>query len=238
MAMPNGIGLEGDFVSVSVSDTGEGIEPKLVERVFEPFFTTKEVGKGTGLGLSQVYGFARQAGGTAEVQSNLGQGTTVTLYLPRSHCGPEKEGTSPRLAPSKLDLGLALAVDDNAQVAEVTKLLLEGAGYTVVSAHDYSSAIHIVDEHHADLKIVLTDIVMPGKANGLDLARWLREHYPNLPVVLATGYSSNARAAEAEGFKILSKPYNSEQLAAAIKELGKGDTEATHRPFPSGNSLQ
>ena len=129
------LGITGDFVAVRVADTGAGIPAELVGRVFEPFFTTKEIGKGTGLGLSQVYGFARQAGGTATVESEPGQGTTVTLYLPRARAPvtaaePAATTQPPPTQPS--ERARVLVVEDNPDVAEVARLLLEELGYDVV----------------------------------------------------------------------------------------------------------
>jgi two-component system NtrC family sensor kinase len=216
-AEPNALDLHGDFVAVSVEDTGAGIPPDVLGRVFEPFFTTKEVDKGTGLGLSQVYGFAQQAGGTATVASEPGKGTTVTLYLPRS-----VEQEQERAADDAVDAaylrrsGLVLLVEDNAEVADVTLDLLEEAGYTSLCATDVASARAILETRKGKIDIVLTDIVMPGGANGLDLARWIRRRDNTLPVVLATGYSDNAQIAADEGFIILRKPYDAEGLRAAL----------------------
>jgi two-component system NtrC family sensor kinase len=210
------LGIAGDFVAVRVADTGSGIPPEIVGRVFEPFFTTKEVGKGTGLGLSQVYGFARQAGGTATVESTPGQGTTVTLYLPRSTAPLTAQAAPAAAPPARLSERVrVLLVEDNPAVAEVTRDLLAELGYDVVHAADVAAARAALERESVD--VVLSDIVMPGGANGLDLAREVRQR-GGPPVVLATGYSDQAQAAANEGFAILRKPYSMNGLHDALRE--------------------
>ena len=207
--------IAGDFVVVRVSDTGAGIAPEIVGRVFEPFFTTKEVGKGTGLGLSQVYGFTRQSGGTATVASTPGQGTVVTMYLPRATTAPvtaePPDAGRPR---PRIDRGqCVLLVEDNPDVARVTEALLHELGYGVRHVPNVAAALAALDRERID--IVLSDIIMPGDADGLDLAREIRRR-GNLPVVLATGYSEKAKAVAEEGFTLLRKPYGEGELEAAL----------------------
>ncbi len=216
---PNTLGLSGDFVAVSTQDTGIGIPPEMLNRVFEPFFTTKDVGKGTGLGLSQVYGFAQQAGGLAVVVSEVGRGTTVTLYLPRSQEATEPEGIDTAVQPRLRERVHVLLVEDNPEVAEVTRALLEDLGYIVSPAPDAEAGLKTLQAARERIDIVLTDIVMPGGASGLDLARAVRQqHGDDLPVILATGYSDKAQTAADEGFPILRKPFDSAILHAAITE--------------------
>jgi two-component system NtrC family sensor kinase len=213
-------GLKGDFIALSVSDTGTGIAPAIAARVFEPFFTTKEVGKGTGLGLSQVYGFARQAGGTAIVDSTLGEGTTVTLFLPRvpdSSSAADEPAAPPRSAPTASGLSV-LVVEDNAEVAEVTRALLEERGHSVTVSSNVDAALDALGGQ-ARFDIVLSDIVMPGDRDGLDLARRLREKHPELPVVLASGYSDKAQTAANEGYRLVRKPFDGGQLEEAFEEV-------------------
>lgn len=220
---PNALELDGDFVAVAVTDTGAGIPPEIIGRVFEPFFTTKEVGKGTGLGMSQVYGFARQAGGTATVDSAPGKGTTVTLYLPRS-TAPVDAGNGDAAAqrPVVRQNVKVLLVEDNPDVAGVTQGLLEDLGCTVVVATDVTAALAVLANSRDGIDAVLTDIVMPGASNGLDLARHIRlQHGDALPVILATGYSDQAKAAAEEGFVILRKPYDTTTLQTALAEVLK-----------------
>jgi PAS domain S-box-containing protein len=203
----------GDHVAISIGDTGSGIAPDVLSKIFDPFFTTKPVGKGTGLGLSQVHGFAHQAGGTVEVESELGRGTKVTLLLPREKAQPRAR------AHHVLDAGgsgTVLLVEDNPDVASVSCTLLEQLGYTVRRVSDAETALREVERDGIDL--VFSDIVMPGTMDGLGLARRLREIRPNLPILLATGYSD--AAANARGiFPILRKPYEIHQLSQAIAKL-------------------
>jgi two-component system NtrC family sensor kinase len=219
---PNALGLKGDFVALSVSDTGVGIPANVLARVFEPFFTTKEIGKGTGLGLSQVYGFARQAGGRAVIGSEVGQGTTVTLYLPRSKELPEDAQAVAAVGGAKhivRERGRILLVEDNAEVADVTRDLLQVLGYDVVGAADVASAVAILQRERTSIDVVLTDIVMPGGADGLDLARHVRAEYgEGLPIILATGYSEKSQAAAQEGLTLLRKPYDEGELRSALAE--------------------
>jgi two-component system NtrC family sensor kinase len=221
IAAGDALGIAGESVAIRVSDTGSGIAPDIVGRVFEPFFTTKEVGKGTGLGLSQVYGFARQAGGTATIDSVPGDGTTVSLYLPRAATAPRKSrpAAPSRVVPRVDRRQRVLLVEDNPDVAEVTKALLDELGYGVLHACDVAAALAALDREPVD--VVLSDIVMPGGADGLDLAREIRRR-GSLPIVLATGYSDKVKAAADDGFSILRKPYDAERLQAALSAAMTG----------------
>jgi two-component system NtrC family sensor kinase len=212
-------GQAGEFVALSMTDTGAGIPPDVVARVFEPFFTTKEVGKGTGLGLSQVYGFAQQSGGTATIASEPGRGTTVTLYLPRTHeaVAAADEPRPPEAAPRRERRGRILLVEDNADVAEIARGRLEEFGYEVAHAPDAGTARTMLRQADAGIDLVFSDIVMPGGWNGLDLARAVhREYGAQVPVLLATGYSDVAQSAADEGFPILRKPYGEAELREAV----------------------
>jgi PAS domain S-box-containing protein len=208
------VALTGDFVRVSVADTGSGIAPEVLAKVFEPFFTTKEVGKGTGLGLSQVYGFARQSGGDVTVTSEIGRGTTVSLYLARSRKPIGEE--APRLGaePFKAN-ATVLVVEDNNEVGDVSAMLLEQFGCTVLRAARPDAALAVLNSG-ADVDLVFSDMVMPGDMDGLALARAIREMHPGVPVLLATGYSSAAERVGRE-FPILRKPYDYDSLAEAVK---------------------
>jgi PAS domain S-box-containing protein len=205
--------IEGDFVALRVNDTGTGIAPDVLERVFDPFFTTKQVDKGSGLGLSQVHGFAHQSGGTVTIESTLGKGTTVTLYLPRGHVDATEPG---EVAVESVRGGTVLVVDDNPDVADVSVGLLEQLGYEVHQARDAASALAAVETHAFDL--VLTDIVMPGAMDGIALARALRERQPALPVLLVTGYSQAAADAASE-FPVMRKPFQLPELSRATARM-------------------
>ena len=211
----------GDHVAISVADTGTGIAPDVLNKIFDPFFTTKPIGKGTGLGLSQVHGFAHQAGGTVEVESELGKGTKVTVLLPREQHQPTAGG---RNLTDTGGSGTVLLVEDNPDVASVSTSLLEQLGYTVRRVTDAETALHEVELDGIDL--VFSDIVMPGKVDGLSLAQRLKEIRPDLPILLATGYSD---AANARGnFSILRKPYAIHQLSQAIANC-RGDVTSQGR---------
>jgi PAS domain S-box-containing protein len=212
--------LEGDFVALSLRDTGTGIKPEVLSRVFEPFFTTKDVGKGTGLGLSQVYGFAQQSGGDVHIVSQEGEGTTITLFLPRARDGAAAFAAKPPQSEQVGGSGTILIVEDNAQVGDVSTLMLEQLGYNIVRVGCAEDALALLAGPH-EVNVVFTDIVMPGDMDGLALARELQKHYPNLPVLLATGYSSAAERAGAE-FPILRKPYDQAILALAMKAAFAG----------------
>jgi PAS domain S-box-containing protein len=209
------VALTGDFVELSLADNGEGIAPEIMARVFEPFFTTKEVGKGTGLGLAQVYGFARQSGGDVSVTSTPGQGATVSLYLPRSHGTPRLIVPKTEEMPMK-GKGTVLVVEDNPQVAEVSIMLLEQLGFDVVRLDRPAPALDMLAAR-GDIALVFSDIVMPGDMDGLAFADVVRRQFPNLPVLLATGYSSAAERA-APHFPILRKPYDVNTLGAAVRK--------------------
>ncbi|WLA68527.1 PAS domain-containing sensor histidine kinase [Bradyrhizobium diazoefficiens] len=205
--------LAGEFVAIDVADTGLGIPADVVDKIFEPFFTTKPIGKGTGLGLSQVHGFAHQADGTVKVASELGKGTTFSILLPRGRDVPARE--TAEAAPFR-GAGTVLLVEDNPDVAIVSIGLLEQLGYRVRRVPDAESALRELEQNGVDF--VFSDIVMPGKMDGLTLAHHLRLIRPGLPILLATGYSE--AAADVRGdFPILRKPYEIHELSEAIAKL-------------------
>ncbi|MGH6665012.1 MAG: ATP-binding protein, partial [Pseudolabrys sp.] len=210
-------GLSGEFVAIRVADTGHGIAPDVLARVFEPFFTTKEVGKGTGLGLSQVYGFAKQSGGTATITSAEGRGTAITIYLPRSHEAPQAPSPKSQTEAPPEAAGTVLLVEDNADVAEVGASLFRQLGYRVRSVINAQAALAAL-RLDSDVDLVFSDILMPGGMNGLDLAREIGERFPNIPVLLTTGYSASAQDAVRQGVVVLQKPYDLESLRRNIGE--------------------
>jgi CheY-like chemotaxis protein len=206
--------LGGEFVALSVADAGSGIAPDLLDKVFDPFFTTKEVGKGSGLGLSQVHGFAHQSGGTVTVQSEFGRGTTVTLYLPRSR--ETVAASAPEAATLEGGTGRVLLVEDNPDVARASQLMLEQLGYSVTQVSDGAAALATVEAERFDL--VMSDIVMAGRIDGLGVARALRQRKPDLPVLLVTGYSDAASRAVGE-FTVLRKPFLMAELSRTAARL-------------------
>ena len=207
--------IGGDFVALSVADTGSGIPPDLVSRVVEPFFTTKAPNKGTGLGLSQVYGFARRSDGTVAITSEIGRGTKVIVYLPRSHAALATPSPPDEADYAALDRRTILVVEDNADVRRVAVSLLEQLGYRAIEVETAAAAIEIVDSgKHVDL--VFSDVVLPGPDDGLALARTLADRYPQIPVVLTTGYTK-VFDADPE-FPVLRKPYQISTLGRVIQD--------------------
>jgi two-component system, NtrC family, sensor kinase len=221
-------GLRGEFVAVRVADTGSGIPPDVLPHVFEPFFTTKDVGKGTGLGLSQVYGFAKQSGGTATISSTVGRGTVITLYLPRTRESPAPTvaQVEPEVPPQRA--GTALLVEDNAEVAEVATAYFQQLGYMVKQVANAQEALELLG-NDPKIDLVFSDILMPGGMNGLDLGHAIGQLYPALPVLLATGYSSSARDAVAQGFVVLQKPFDLAALEQGLRDARRWKVEPAQR---------
>jgi PAS domain S-box-containing protein len=212
----NHVGTPGHFIAITIGDTGCGIEPSLLEQIFEPFFTTKELNKGTGLGLSQVYGFAKQSGGEVVVESQVGSGTTFTLYLPCAKA--EHPAPSPDVAldarknakPSKV-----LLVEDNELVAEFAQSVLHEVGHNVTWVANAEAALDVLDARCSSFDLVLSDVVMPG-ISGIELGQEIRRRWPDLRVVLSSGYSPGLAQEGAHGFEFLQKPYTLEHLLAVI----------------------
>jgi CheY-like chemotaxis protein len=191
---------------------------EVLARVFEPFFTTKEIGKGTGLGLAQVHGFAQQSGGSVDIRSEVGQGTTVTLFLPKAQAAAQTDERSPPREPKARRSLRILLVEDNPQVAAVAASLLREHGHEVRRASSGDEAVVVLEgDHRFDL--VFSDLVMPGGRDGLDVAHFVRERWPGLPVLLATGYSEAAGRAVQEGYTLLAKPYIPETLLQAVDDV-------------------
>ena len=207
-------GLRGEHVALKVSDTGMGMAPEVMERVFEPFFTTKGYGEGTGLGLSQVFGFAKQIGGGIAVESKPGKGASFTLFLPASR-GPTsgEHGVNGKQA-----RGRVLIVEDDALLAELAAGMLGELGFEGVVTHSAKEALEQLAGGERP-KLIFSDIVMPGGISGIELARKVRDRFPELPILLTTGYSEEVGGSH--GFPVLQKPYELEALAKALGNLLK-----------------
>lgn len=210
----------GDYVMLSVSDTGSGIAPEHLARVFEPYFTTKEAGRGTGLGLSTIYGFAKQSGGHLTIYSEVGRGTSVRLYLPRSaDATPSFERSAP--LPERAGGETVLVVEDNPDVRDVTVKRLDMLGYGIVTADSAPAAIALL-QSGAHVDLVFSDVVMPGGMSGFDLVKWVRDNRPGMKVLLTSGFTGeiakNGEREAARDLEILRKPYAIAELARAVRE--------------------
>jgi signal transduction histidine kinase len=211
----------GDYVQVSVTDDGTGIAPELLNKVFEPFFTTKEVGRGSGLGLSMVYGFAKQSRGQIKIYSELGHGTTVRLFLPRSR---DRHQSEPVQAPARdIPRGhneLVLVVEDDRNLRMLAVELLHRLGYRTLAAGDGAAALALLDSS-SEVALLLADMVLPGGMNGVDLARAAQRVRPQLPVLFMSGYTENAVIHNGrldEGVRLLEKPFTTHALASAVRQ--------------------
>lgn len=218
----------GDYVAISVSDTGCGMTPEVLAHVFEPFYTTKAVGKVTGLGLSMVHGFANQSGGHVSIYSEPGKGTTIRLYLPRclDDASTGKGGGSEKDVPPLVEPGrlLVLVVDDNPDILKITIRQLQDLGYRTQDARNADEALALVGQGVTP-DILFTDIIMPGSMDGLELADRLRAALPALSVLLCSGFTERAAidAHQREGrpiaFPLLAKPFRKDDLARALSAL-------------------
>jgi len=220
---------------IAFSDTGSGIAEDIRDRIFEPFFTTKKVDRGTGLGLSQVYGFVQQSKGAITVTSHPGTGTTFELLLPCCEEVLQAESQTADVTAPLAKSATVLLVEDHPDVSAVGSDYVEQCGFKVVCAASAEVAVDILNQR-SDIDLVFSDIVMPGMS-GLELGRLIREHHPETPVVLASGYSDRAAAAVAEGFTLLQKPYSLEALRKSLAEAMQAP-EAVDRKFDSPASRQ
>jgi signal transduction histidine kinase/ActR/RegA family two-component response regulator len=212
--------VQGDWVRLAVIDTGTGMTQDVKDRAFEPFFTTKEVGKGSGLGLAQVYGFAKQSGGSVQIHSALGRGTSVVLLLPRSSDLPDElpqdSTPGPAQQPHQSSAGSVLLVEDNDQVATLVREMLQELGYKVERVGDAAAALRTLNGKSM-IDLVFSDIRMPGEMDGVELGRQIRLRRQNLPILLTSGYANGAQQAERDGFHVLPKPYDLAALATALQ---------------------
>jgi signal transduction histidine kinase len=219
----------GQYVAISVSDTGGGMDKQTVERAFEPFFTTKPVGKGTGLGLSQVYGFVKQSNGHVKIYSELNEGTTVKIYLPRLD-RPDNESTLTQANGFlKSSAGeLILVVEDEESVRTYTVDALRELGYQVLEAQDGPTAMQLL-EKRVRIDLLFTDVVLPGGMTGAQVAAKARELYPGLKVLFTTGYARNAIFHQGrldKGVLLITKPFSFEDLSTKIRDVLDGVTRS------------
>jgi signal transduction histidine kinase/CheY-like chemotaxis protein len=210
--------LAGDFVRLDISDTGIGMAPDVLSHAFEPFFTTKEVGKGSGLGLSQAHGFARASKGAVRIDSTVGHGTKVSLFLPRTRKTPACLDDSVVDGPAETmtSAGQVLLVEDDDEVAALTAEMIKELGYDTTRVASAEAALGALADKRA-IDIVFSDVMMPGRMNGVELAQEIRRRRPNLPVLLTSGYAEAAnRAAAAHRIRIIAKPYRMDELRVAL----------------------
>jgi CheY-like chemotaxis protein len=213
----------GQYVSVCVTDTGTGMTPDVITKAFDPFFTTKPLGEGTGLGLSMVYGFARQSGGQVRIYSELGQGTTMCLYLPRlaKDVPQDDETVLPESAQPSGEGEVVLVIDDEPTIRMLIAEVLAESGYAVIEAPDGPAGLRVL-ESNARIDLLITDVGLPGGMNGRQVADAARVSRPDLKVLFITGYAENAvigRGRLERGMFVLTKPFQMEGLAARIREI-------------------
>ncbi|NBC18761.1 MAG: PAS domain S-box protein [Bacteroidetes bacterium] len=228
----------GEYVHLSVADTGTGIPPDVRDKIFEPFFTTKEAGEGTGLGLSTVYSIVKSHGGFASVYSELDEGTTFHVYLPKAEeTEPATPATPPDEAPQEGQGELVLIVDDEPAILLVAEETLYEAGYRVLTASHGKEALRLFNAHRDEVAAVITDIVMP-QMDGIDLIRTLREQRADLPIVAASGMpdSKSAKALDAGAHAFINKPFTADKLFTSLQQVLARDPDEAVAPSPQPQS--
>jgi len=213
--------VAGDFVAIIVTDTGSGISAENIARIFEPFFTTKGVGLGTGLGLSQVFGFAKQSGGDVHVESRVGEGSTFSLYLPRNRAADAVEPNVVAKAPGDGAGICVLVVEDNVGVGNFAATALRELGYDSVLAANGEQALAELARNCDRFHVVFSDVVMPGMT-GVELGNRVRREYPDIAVILVSGFSDILARHGDHGFELLHKPYSIEQLSRVLRKAIAG----------------
>jgi CheY-like chemotaxis protein len=222
--------LVGDFVRLDIADSGIGMSPDILAHAFEPFFTTKEVGSGSGLGLAQAHGFAKASGGAVRIESTPGRGTLVSLFLPRTLKSPAYTAELvPRHADQDADnAGQVLVVEDDDEVAALTVEMIHQLGYDTTRVASAEAALGALADRRS-VDIVFSDVMMPGRMNGVELAQEIRRRRPNLPVLLTSGYAEAARRkAGSQQIKIIPKPYRIDELRDALAAV-RQDTRKSIR---------
>ena len=206
----------GDYVMISVTDTGSGMTKEVLTKAFEPFFTTKEIGKGSGLGLSQVLGFAKQSGGGMRIETRVGEGTSVKVYLPRAADNPDSEVSvvTVGVAQSKRKGATILLVDDDSAVRDVTASILEDLGYVVLKLGSGGAVLDLLDRQ-SNIDLVLLDFAMPGMS-GVEVARQVHLKYPTIPILFVTGYADKFAFRDVGEERIIKKPFVGEELAEKV----------------------
>ena len=229
--------VPGQYVGVTVSDDGCGISADALSHVFEPFFTTKGPGRGTGLGLATVYGVVKQNGGYINVYSEVGRGTTFTIYLPRHADSAELAPTEERRSEVPCGDETILLVEDEVGVLRATTRLLEALGYTVVGANSPKHAMRLAQQSVRPIHLLLTDVIMP-ELNGRDLAKHLTANQPGLKVVFMSGFTANVIAAHGvlhEGVNFLQKPFSKRDLGFKVREALDGTPDGVYEGSPGAD---
>lgn len=213
----------GQYVSLCVTDTGTGMTPQVIAKAFDPFFTTKPLGEGTGLGLSMIYGFVRQSGGQIRIYSEVGQGTTMCLYLPR-HDGegvPDDDLQPPAPFTRTGEGEVVLVIDDEPTIRMLVAEVLSESGYVVIEAPDGPAGLRVL-ESNARVDLLITDVGLPGGLNGRQVADAARVSRPNLKILFITGYAENAvigRGRLDDGMSVLTKPFNVDVLPGRVRDI-------------------
>jgi CheY-like chemotaxis protein len=214
--------LPGQYVVISVSDTGTGMSEDAISRAFEPFFTTKPVGEGTGLGLSQVYGFVKQSGGHVKIYSELGEGTCIKIYLPRwSDTGGDDAPDEEHSTPGSAEEETILVVEDDDDVRAYSVEILRDLGYRVIEAHDGPSALRLL-ERQFRVDLLFTDVILPGGMTGAQVAAQARGIKPDLKVLFTSGYARDAIVHHGrldQGVELITKPFSNSDLATRVRDV-------------------
>jgi CheY-like chemotaxis protein len=221
--------VAGDYIKIGVSDTGSGMTKEVLAKACEPFFTTKESGKGSGLGLSQVFGFAKQSGGGIRIDTRVGEGTSIKVYLPRAAENSVVEGSAFTADPTAVERrgAVILLVDDDSAVRQVTASILEEIGYITLTVGSGGAALDVLD--HTKVDLVLLDFTMPGMS-GVEVARQIQQKVPALPILFVTGYADKAAFANVSEGRIIKKPFIGSELTTRVNAaLIKGAPRFTER---------
>jgi CheY-like chemotaxis protein len=214
------LGLHGAYVVIEVADSGEGVAEDVLPRVFEPFFSTKGGGPGAGLGLSQVHGFTHQSGGAVEMANRPEGGAVVRMYLPATD-GAEARDPAATAAPAPEPedaSGRVLVVEDDPDLAALASDLVQSFGYSVALAHRAQAALELIQSGEP-IDLLFSDVIMPGGMNGVELAEEVHRRYPDLPILLTSGYSEAVENLDAKGLPFIAKPYRREDLRRRIDQL-------------------